>query len=172
MAAPRLVGHDGEVLDDIESFMMIKTTMARAISPSDTASRSSFSSVRENDDGLAQTFTRSKISSYTAQAHEDVFDETPSPSESSRAFFQPPLTQPHSKLHQFLVPADSFKGWKQIPIKGKKASRSCEDLHKLHMTWSPPASPVIQPASTNAVGSSPLERLPSEILGKFNLAIN
>lgn len=151
------------VLDlDTANTNMIKPSIARAISPSETGSRSSFSSVRENDDGLAQTFTRSKVSSYT-QVPEDVFDESPS-AEISQPSFQPPLTQPHSKLHGFFFPADSFKGWKQIPIKGKKASRSCEDLHKLHMTWSSPAPAPRKASNTYPAGTSPLELLPSEIL--------
>ncbi|KAK2600146.1 hypothetical protein QQS21_005091 [Conoideocrella luteorostrata] len=140
--------------------------MARAISPSDTGSRSSFSSVRENDDGLAQTFTRSKVSSYI-EAPEDVFDESPI-SEIAQLSFQAPLTQPQSKLHGFWYPPDSFKGWKEIPIKGKAASRSCEDLRKLAMTWeSPPASPLLvkRPVGVYGIGKSPLEKLPSEVLG-------
>ncbi|QUC23797.1 uncharacterized protein UV8b_08038 [Ustilaginoidea virens] len=142
--------------------------MARAISPSDAGSRSSFSSVRENDDGLAQTFTRSKVSSYI-ETSEDVFDESPV-SEVAQLSFQTPLTQPHSKLHGFWYPPDSFKGWKEIPIKGKAASRSCEDLRKLHMTWeSPPASPSPskKPVGVHGIGHSPLEHLPSEVLGSI-----
>lgn len=162
MAGPSENGHHAVL--DIDSFNMIKTAMSRTLSPSETASRSSFSSVRENDDGLAQTFTRSKISSYT-QGPEDVFDESPSV-DPKQPFFQAPLTQPHSQLHGFFFPADGFKGWKQIPIKGKKASRSCEDLHKLHMTWSSPAPPVNKASNTYAAGESPLEKLPSEMLGK------
>lgn len=163
MAGPTDNGHDA-VLDQYTA-NMIKSAMARTISPSETGSRSSFSSVRENDDGLAQTFTRSKISSYT-QAPEEVFDESPS-AEIAQPSFQAPRTQPHSKLHGFFFPADSFKGWKQIPIKGKRASRSCEDLHKLHMTWSSPAPPASKTSKTYPAGTSPLEKLPSEMLGKM-----
>ncbi|KAJ3519502.1 hypothetical protein NM208_g14105 [Fusarium decemcellulare] len=148
---------------------LLKAKMSRPDSPnsnSDKTARSSFSSVRENDDGLAQTFTRSKISSYT-QGTEEVFDESPSV-EIAQPSFQAPLTQPHSRLHGFWFPADNFRGWKQIPIKGKAASRSCEDLHKLSMTWSSPAPPP-KKASINSyeTGTSPLERLPSEVLGSI-----
>ena len=149
---------------------MTDTKALNAVSPpaTDTANRSSFSSVRENDDGLAQTFTHSKVSSYT-QVAEEVFDESPGFEPSQQPFFQPPLTRPHSKLNGFLYPADSFKGWREIPLKGKKASRSCEDLHKLHMTWSLPV-PAVSAVATVAVdppvGRSRLEVLPSEILGK------
>ncbi|KAI5462254.1 hypothetical protein BGZ63DRAFT_354225 [Mariannaea sp. PMI_226] len=140
--------------------------MSRPESPSsinDKTARSSFSSVRENDDGLAQTFTRSKISSYS-QGTEEVFDESPI-AENPQPSFQAPLTQPHSRLHGFWYPADGFRGWKQIPIKGKAASRSCEDLHKLSLTWSSPAPVVKKTLDHYATGTSPLERLPSEVLG-------
>lgn len=171
MAVPTGAGHR-RVLD-FDTSVLVKSSMARAISPSDNGSRSSFSSVRENDDGLAQTFTRSKVSSYI-EAPEDVFDESPV-SEIAQLSFQAPLTQPHSKLHGFWYPPDSFKGWKEIPIKGKAASRSHEDLRKLAMTWvSPPASPpmVKKPASAHGIGNSPLERLPSEVLGKSISALS
>ncbi|KJZ75078.1 hypothetical protein HIM_05564 [Hirsutella minnesotensis 3608] len=140
--------------------------MARALSPSDTGSRSSFSSVRENDDGLAQTFTRSKVSSYL-EAPEDVFDESPT-NEVPNLSFRAPLTQPHSRLHGFWYPPDSFKGWKHISIKGKRASRSCEDLHKLHMTWDESsAPPPKKEQGVHPKGLSPLERLPNEIIGSI-----
>ncbi|PNY28511.1 F-box protein [Tolypocladium capitatum] len=148
---------------DFETSLLIKSSMAQALSTSDTASRSSFSSVRENDDGLAQTFTRSKVSSYVEAS--DVFDESPT-SDLSQPCFQPPLTLPHSKLHGFWYPPDSFKGWKEIPIKGKPASRSCEDLQKMRMTWEDsPTPPPEKQAGSHAPGASPLETLPSEILG-------
>lgn len=136
-----------------------------AISPSDKTARSSFSSVRENDDGLAQTFTRSKISSYTNEA-DSVFDESPSV-EISQPAFHAPLTQPNSKLHGFWAPAPTFKGWREIPLKGKKASRSYENLRNLDMTWSPPQTPKPEKSKTTfSTGQSPLELLPGEVLGK------
>ncbi|GAB0133916.1 hypothetical protein EsDP_00002310 [Epichloe bromicola] len=166
MAVPNGAGHR-RVLD-FDTSVLVKSSTARAISPSDAGSRSSFSSVRENDDGLAQTFTRSKVSSYI-EAPEDVFDESPI-SEIPQLSFQAPLTQPHSKLHGFWFPSDSYKGWKEIPIKGKAASRSSEDLRKLCMTWdSPPASPLPmeKPTGVHGIGNSPLEKLPSEVLGEI-----
>ncbi|KAJ3481083.1 hypothetical protein NLG97_g7913 [Lecanicillium saksenae] len=44
------------------------------------------------------------------------------------------------------------------------ASRSCEDLHKLHMTWDKPAPVVTKPlvAGIYPTSTAPLERLPSE----------
>ncbi|KAG6016385.1 hypothetical protein E4U43_003733 [Claviceps pusilla] len=166
MTVPNEAGHR-RVLD-FDTPVLVNSSMVRPVSPSENGSRSSFSSVRENDDGLAQTFTRSKVSSYI-EAPEDVFDESPT-TEIAQLSFQAPLTQPHSKLHGFWLPPDSFKGWKEIPIKGKPASRSCEDLRKLSMTWeSAPATPppVRKPAGVYGIGNSPLERLPSEVLGSI-----
>ncbi|PHH66692.1 hypothetical protein CDD81_6529 [Ophiocordyceps australis] len=141
--------------------------MPRALSPPEPASRSSFSSVRENDDGLAQTFTRSKVSSYNLEAAEDVFDETPSPTEKPQPLFRPPLTQPNSRLHGFWYPSDSFKGWRHIPIKGRLASRSCESLRNLHLTWEDTSSITRRRRQTGTYpkGQSPLETLPNEVLG-------
>jgi len=157
------------VLDFDHNTTLLKSTMPGAISPSEKTARSSFSSVRENDDGLAQTFTRSKISSYTNEA-EEVFDESPS-SESSQPFFQPPLTNPHSQLNGFWAPAPTFRGWREIPLKGKKASRSLENLRSLVMSWSPPSTPQNEPEvkkktfrTTYEPGRAPIETLPTEVL--------
>lgn len=165
MAVPNGAGR--RKVFDFDTAMLVKGSMARAMSPStpsETTSRSSFSSVRETDDGLAQTFTRSKISSYIEDP-EDVFDESPT-NESPQPTFQAPMTQPSSKLHGFWYPAEGFKGWKEIPIKGKPQSRSFEDLHKLHMTWDRPPPPQEKkaPAGIYPTSTAPLERLPSEIL--------
>ncbi|KAI6778785.1 F-box protein-like protein [Emericellopsis cladophorae] len=167
-----MAGHeDAEhrmVLDFDHNTTPLKSTMPGAISPSEKTARSSFSSVRENDDGLAQTFTRSKISSYTNEA-EEVFDESPS-SESGQPFFQPPLTNPHSQLNGFWAPAPTFRGWREIPLKGKKASRSMENLRSLVMSWSPPSTPQNEPEAkktfrtTYEPGRAPIETLPSEVL--------
>ncbi|KKP07594.1 hypothetical protein THAR02_00269 [Trichoderma harzianum] len=166
MATPRGSEHRRpSVLEHTASNSLKGSSMARAISPpSETASRSSFSSVRENDDGIAQTFTRSKISSYT-EVPEDVFDESPVAELPQSAFHQP-LTQPNSKLHGFWYPAEGFRGWREIPLKGRTASRSCEDLHKLHMTWETPAPVIVnKPHEAYPTTASPLEQLPSEVLG-------
>ncbi|KAL6881469.1 leucine rich repeat domain protein [Trichoderma novae-zelandiae] len=141
------------------------SNMARPISPQSETSRGSFSSVRENDDGLAQTFTRSKISSYS-DVPEEVFDESPS-IEPSHITFRPPVTQPNSRLHGFWFPADGFKGWREIPLKGKLASRSFEDLHRLSMTWESPPRVFEKPKEAYPASKSPLERLPSEVLGSI-----
>ncbi|OLN92194.1 F-box protein [Colletotrichum chlorophyti] len=136
--------------------------------------RSSFSSIRENDSDLAQTFTSSKVSSYAQKSVDPVFDDSsasPSPLASpsldmGEVQFLPPVTLPNSKLHGGWYPASSFKGWKQINVKGKTASKSFSDLQALHMSWStPPASP--KGKNKHANGRAPMERLPLEVLGSI-----
>lgn len=140
----------------------------------DSSGRSSFSSVRENDSDLAQTFTSTKVSSYSREADEDAVDDLPSPLEMAtitKSQFRPPLTRPHSKLHgNWLpaVPADGFLGWKQIDVRGKPASRSFGDLQALRIVWSSPATPVKPKASGQPLpGQAPIERLPLEMLGSI-----
>ncbi|KAK3392378.1 hypothetical protein B0T20DRAFT_54735 [Sordaria brevicollis] len=139
----------------------------------DRASRSSFSSIRENENTLTQTFTHSKVSHLDVD--EEVVDDrtpevTPGPStlDKINAFnmiqtqFRPPVTNPNSRLRGYVAPADSFQGWKGIQVKGKLASRSFGDLTILNNVWgSAPKAPrnvKIRP------GEAPIERLPAEIL--------
>jgi hypothetical protein len=131
--------------------------------------RSSFSSVRENDSDLAQSFTSTKVSSYThAHAHEEAIDDATHAMGETQ--FLPPLTQPYSRLHGNWFPVNSFRGWKQINVKGKTASRSFSDLQMLGITWSSPPTP----AKVNDIydsGKAPIERLPIELLGKLDNSI-
>ncbi|KAL0940880.1 leucine rich repeat domain protein [Colletotrichum truncatum] len=137
--------------------------------------RSSFSSIRENDSDLAQTFTSSKVSSYLQKSTESAIYDSSSPSPSPFASpsqdmgevqFLPPVTHPNSRLHGGWYPATSFKGWKQINVKGKTASRSFSDLQALHMAWStPPAAPKSKDKYIG--GRAPMERLPLELLGSI-----
>jgi hypothetical protein len=150
----------------------------------DRVSRSSFSSIREHDNILPQSFSQSKVSSYfNADSDEAaILDDpptTPSPpvtpsassTSSTRALnmiqtqFQPPVTNPNSKLLGYWTPADSFQGWKGIQVKGKLASKSFGDLQVLHQVFS---SPPPRPAKRgqNRSGDAPIERLPTEILSK------
>jgi len=170
--------------------------LSQSRSSSDKSSgRSSFSSVRENDSDLAQTFTSTKVSSYSqpveapAVAVEDDDDpHRPSSSLSSSLSspppemattttttrqFLPPKTQPESKLHGCWFPAvaaDGFQGWKQIDVRGRQASRSFGDLQALRIVWSAPATSN-QPAKLPGrptPGHAPIERLPLELLGKLD----
>ena len=142
----------------------------------DRVSRSSFSSIRENESIFPQTFSHSKISSYFgSDAEEAVEDRTPSPSPSPNhspgpfnmieTQFQPPITHPHSKLRGYWTPADSFKGWKGIQVKGKLASKSFGDLQVLHQVFANPPRPAKR-AGANRPGDAAIERLPVEILSQ------
>ncbi|KAL2024055.1 hypothetical protein VTK56DRAFT_9835 [Thermocarpiscus australiensis] len=142
----------------------------------DRASRSSFSSIRENESALVQTFSRSKVSSYLGSDPDDALEDRPptpttSHNSSARPFnmiqtqFQPPVTQPHSKLLGHWTPVDSFKGWKGIQVKGKLASKSFGDLQVLHQVFSTPPRPTKRGA--NRPGEAPIERLPVEILSSI-----
>ena len=152
-------------------------TQNRQPSP-DRASRSSFSSIRESENTLTQTFTHSKVSHLDVD--EEVVDDrtpevTPGPStleiNKVHAFnmiqtqFRPPVTNPNSRLRGYVAPADSFQGWKGIQVKGKLASRSFGDLTILNNVWgSAPKAPrnvEIRP------GEAPIEKLPAELLSMY-----
>ncbi|KAK4213219.1 hypothetical protein QBC37DRAFT_174889 [Rhypophila decipiens] len=159
-------------------------TMADPVRPTtpDRVSRSSFSSLRENENTLTQDFTHSKLSSYVASDEEAVEDSTthhttdpkPSPPINTRELdmiqtqtqFQPPVTKPNSRLLGYWTPADSFRGWKEIQVKGKFASKSFSDLKILNQSWSPPPFPKkhVNKNRANPPGEAPIERLPFEIL--------
>lgn len=135
----------------------------------DRVSRSSFSSIRENDSDLAQSFTTSKITSLTND--EAVEDHSPqgTPSQEKASMvetqFYRPLTRPDSKLLGYIAPADSFTGWKQINVKGKLASKSFGDLQALNFSWtSTPKRP--RKKGTYPPGEAPFEKLPIELLSK------
>lgn len=129
--------------------------------------RSSFSSIREDDTDLAQVFTASKVSSYTHQPEPVVQDARPSLGTMvQQADFFPPITRPDSRLHGNWFPADNFKGWKQINVKGRLASRSFSDLHAMSLAWTPHANPsaIRRRPSGHIPGDAPIERLPLELL--------
>ena len=135
----------------------------------DSADRASFSSIRETDSNLTQAFTHSKVSSY--QLPEQAVEDLPSPPPMGtmvQAEFLPPLTHPNSKLHGYWFPSESFKGWKQINVRGKLASKSFGDLQMLNQSWDQPNSrkPLTRRPSGYSPGEAPFERLPIEILSK------
>lgn len=132
--------------------------------------RSSFSSIREDDTELAQAFTASKVSSYSNQQEQAVDDSPPSLGTMvQNAEFFPPVTRPDSRLHGNWFPADNFKGWKQIDVRGRLASRSFNDLSSLSLSWTTHAVPVIKKrrASGNDPGQAAIEKLPVEILNNI-----
>lgn len=129
--------------------------------------RSSFSSIREDDTELAQAFTASKVSSYSHQQEQAVDDSSLSLGTMvSQADFFPPVTRPDSRLHGNWFPADNFKGWKQINVRGRLASRSFNDLSSLSLSWTTHVAPTIKKRrpSANDPGQAAIERLPVEIL--------
>lgn len=147
----------------------------RRIPSPEMVNRSSFSSIRENDSDLAQSFSYSRISSYINLQNEQAIDDTPSPSPSPPAMatmvqteFLPPLTRPNSKLHGYWYPPDSFKGWKQINVRGKLASKSFGDLQSLNLTWKDGITrKQTKRDGVYAPGTAPIERLPVELLSKL-----
>lgn len=172
MAVPKRPDHSAEQglkVPIVEYKTMARDTSVRPETP-DRASRSSFSSIRENSSDLAQTFTSSKISSLT-DSEEAVEDLSPQdhPSQDNvdmvETRFCRPVTRPDSKLLGYIAPADSFTGWKQINVRGKLASKSFGDLQALNFSWtSTPKVP--RKNGTYPPGEAPFERLPIELLSK------
>ena len=162
----------------------------------DREDRTSFASFKEDRGEIAQSFLDSPVSSYALQSEQAIEDDSedysnaPSPvsatssnpidehaakqkSDMAAAVLAAPLTNPGSNLHAFVCPADGFRGWKEIPVRGKMASRSFSDLRVFNskgFTWEPkPEKPALKRTpSTFAPGEAPFERLPTEILGMFS----
>ena len=162
----------------------------------DRVDRTSFSSVKETNTGIAQSFTDSKTSSYLRNvisanggdaAHDEAIYEdslssgsiTPLDSdkdsgvEIDRKFGG--LTA--SRLKGFVCPCDGFRGWKGISVKGKIASKSYGDLQALgNWNWEVKEDETEEErakgveeeveSGKDEAGNSPLERLPVELLGK------
>lgn len=164
---------------------------------SDRIDRTSFSSVKENKTGIAQSFTDSKTSSYLRHEYllndsEDAILDDASSSGSVTPIIEPKpgaesdmkMLSSQSPLHGFVSPCDGFRGWKNIPIGGKPASKSFGDLRSLAMRWEweskvKGGGNTIRdgPASAKKVdgkyasGQSPFERLPTELLSKLDLSL-
>jgi hypothetical protein len=132
--------------------------------------RTSFSSIKESDDGVAQSFTTTKTSSYLRAEDEEAISD---------GLVTPPMerpglmTNPHSALHGFVCPCDGFRGWKAIGIRGKVASKSFGDLRALgnRFDWDVKKdvgmpSVAKEEDGRYAAGQSPLEMLPMELLGE------
>lgn len=138
--------------------------------PKNCNGRSSFSSIREDDQELAQAFTTSKVSAYAHHDEQAIDDEQLQVpllgTMVSNADFFPPVTRPDSRLHGNWFPADNFKGWKQINVKGRLASRSFGDLSSLNLAWNAHSNTTFQKRrpSQNLPGDAAIERLPLELL--------
>lgn len=167
MAVPKRPDHSAEQALEVPAFKYKTMARDRPVRPDtpDRASRSSFSSIREHDSDLSQTFTSSKISSLTGS---DEAVEELSPQRKANMVetqFYRPVTRPDSKLLGYIAPADSFTGWKQINVRGKLASKSFGDLQALNFSWtSTPKMP--RKKGTYPPGEAPFEKLPIELLSK------
>jgi hypothetical protein len=135
--------------------------------------RSSFSSIREQESDLTQTFTSSRVTSYIAQ-EEVVDDVTINTGDSheqlnmSAVILSPPLTRPHSRLHGnwiLAVPANTLGGWKQIDMRGRIASKSFSDIPALAPVWTTLRHECEKSKEVLLPHDSRLERLPQELLG-------
>lgn len=85
----------------------------------------------------------------------------------------------------FCCPCGGFLGWKQIRLGGKSLSRSYSDLRGLGAAqakgWAweshdetpktlPVPEPPVEEVMQTPPGTSPLEKLPPEVLGKTSLS--
>jgi hypothetical protein len=143
---------------------------------SDREERASFASFKEDRNAIAQSFIDSKISSYSKLSEEVIDDSafeenTFEPEKHHTHLYDAPMaiTNPYSMMNNFLCPCEGFRGWKQIAISKRTASRSFSDIRNFGkaFSWELPANKetkVKEPR--NAAGQSYLERLPMELLGK------
>jgi len=168
-----------------------KSSRKHTITPptSDRVDRTSFSSIKENNTGVAQSFTDSKTSSYlrhefelagTEEAIDDAISSgTITPIE-TRKGGEIRMLNPQSALHGFICPCDGFRGWKTISLGGKTASKSFGDLRGLakRWDWDTTGERVSQKIGLDVgdssdikvdgrypAGRSPFEKLPVELLG-------
>ncbi|KAL3479140.1 hypothetical protein BJX99DRAFT_268769 [Aspergillus californicus] len=122
--------------------------------------RESFGSIKEDIDGIAQSFVDSH------QNLEQPHKEHPKPD---------PLDM--QQTPEFCCPCGGFLGWKQIRLGGKSLSRSYSDLRGLgNMSargWAWEATPTAASPTPKEEeqrpqpGSSPIERVPPEILDQI-----
>lgn len=154
----------------------------RSIRPAmDRGDRTSFSSIKEGDSGVAQTFTTSKTSSYLRNRYdaggvddeEAIDDGIATPPDDALGV----STTPGPTLLQgYVCPCDTFQGWKSISLGGRMASKSFSDLRPLGNRWAwdgqPDApqvaleAPVAKVRGKYPPGRSPIETLPMELLGE------
>lgn len=147
---------------------------------SDRMSRTSFSSIHENNSGVAQTFTdrRELREEYERQGVEHAVEDEKDYSGSENEKNQKIMLHPDSVLHGAVCPCGSFRGWKEISIGGKRASKSSSDLKSLARGWNWDPKPVVKVKTGKLdakgrnedglypAGRSPFEKLPNELLSK------
>ncbi|TVY56579.1 F-box protein, partial [Lachnellula suecica] len=141
--------------------------MQKNVLTTDRVDRTSFSSIKESDSGVAQSFTTSKTSSYlrAENADEEAIAD---------GMVTPPVAAGlnPSPLQGMVCPCDGFKGWKAITIRGKVASKSFGDLRTLRngFDWDGVGvkqEKVKREKGRCEAGKSPLEALPMELLGSI-----
>ncbi|OOQ91034.1 leucine rich repeat protein [Penicillium brasilianum] len=132
-------------------------------SRSSSSRRPSFGSIKEDVDGIAQSFV---------DTH-----HVPSPKESPK-----PQVSEMQQTPDFCCPCGGFLGWKQIRLGGKSLSRSYGDLRNLGSmqakgwAWEttqsgrelvPPKAPVVVERASPPPGTSSLEKLAPEVLDQI-----
>ncbi|KAH1390659.1 hypothetical protein KXW83_005951 [Aspergillus fumigatus] len=140
-------------------------------SRSSSRRRPSFGSIKEDVDGIAQSF----VDTHITQSPTDQTKQTS------------PLAIDMQHTPDFCCPCGGFLGWKQIRIGGKSLSRSYGDLralgamHTRGWAWennavvnNPPTKTVQSKSQKPPPGSSRLEKLPPEVLDQIisNLALD
>jgi hypothetical protein len=142
---------------------------------SDHQARTSFASFREDRKAIAQSFIDSTVSSFASASEEAIDDSASQQSQDidhgfchSTDSFNMSITHPHSMLHSFICSCNGFRGWKQISVGGKTASKSFGDLRILSrgFTWDTATKTGYETKSRYPAGNAPFERLPMELLGK------
>lgn len=147
------------------------------ISTKDRVDRTSFSSIKESDSGIAQSFTSSKTSSYLRNEYfnnEEAIEDTSSSGSQTPEAEEGMLANPQTLFQPLICPCDGFKGWKGISLGGRIASKSFGDLKALsRWEWTPTrtddnAVDMSDLDSGYSTGRSPLEKLPVELLSKLH----
>ncbi|CAG8023405.1 unnamed protein product [Penicillium salamii] len=145
-------------------------------SRSSSQRRPSFGSIKEDtEDGIAQSFV-------------DTHEVPSTPLQENQEPQERKVERPGMQAPDFCCPCGGFLGWKQIRLGGKSLSRSYSDLRGLGAAqakgWAweshdetPQTLPVPEPPveiQQTPPGSSPLEKLPPEVLDQIisNLALD
>jgi hypothetical protein len=180
----KLNNHDQKTvgLKDHRKLSMVSKNM-------DRNDRASFSSIKEGDSGIAQTFTTTKTSSYLSRAYSPWADDEEAIQD---GFVTPPdgmsglQTEQKPMLHSFVCPCAHFQGWKKISLGGKTKNKSFGDLRALGHRWAWDLNEATTPSVTNTIeqaidsgvakkngeypaGQAPFELLPTELLGEHKV---
>ena len=141
--------------------------------------RTSFSSVKERAGSVAQSFIDSNVSSFPKD--EEAIEEGTSTPSKGMAVVGPASSIIPNAHYGYLCPCEDFRGWKQIAVRGKVASKSFGDLKTLKMGWEwevregkkEPRAAVLdlRPEQGRFGGGEKkgcsFERLPMEVLSKY-----